>query len=57
MKLRTKAKIRAKPGKLVAVAGSVGLAIGAGLGVLAVKKGPDVIKLAAERLSGAGDGR
>lgn len=55
MKLLTKAKAHAKPGKLAAVAGSAGLAAGAVLGVLAVRKGPDVIKLAAERLSATGD--
>jgi hypothetical protein len=55
MKLRTKAKVRAHPGKVAAAAAGTGLAAGAALTALAMVKGPNLVKLAAERLSVKGD--
>jgi hypothetical protein len=51
VKLRTKAKIRARPGRVAAAAGVTGLAAGAALAAMAMRKGPDLVRLAAERLS------
>jgi hypothetical protein len=55
VKLRTKARVRAHPGKVAAAAAGTGLAAGAALTALAIRKGPDLVKLAAERLSVRGD--
>ena len=53
-KLKSRAKVAAKPGKAMAMAGAVGLGLGAAAGVAAVKKGPELIRQAAERVAKTG---